>query len=71
MAIEPLPVKLSDFVRLEFGRVVDEEGQRADGRDGGRHQAQHRIVIGEVGGDDRGAAALAGESGAQFFGCRP
>src|SRR5258707_12248971 len=49
VAIESVPFKMSDFVRLELGGIVDEGGQRADRCDGSRDEAKYRIVIARIG----------------------
>ncbi len=66
VAIEPVPIKVGDLIRLEFGGVVDEEGQRPDRRDGRGHDAEHPIVIGEISRDDAGAPAIASDTVAQL-----
>jgi hypothetical protein len=61
MAIESVPIKGPDLIRLEFRGVVDEEGQRPDRRDGRGHDAEHLIVIGEISRNDAGAPAIASD----------
>ncbi len=66
MAIEPVPIKVGDLIWLEFGGVVDEEGQRPDRRDGRGHDAEHASVIGEISRDDAGTPAIASDIVAQL-----
>jgi hypothetical protein len=59
VAIEPVAIKVADPVWFECGCVVDEEGQRPNRRDGGRHQASYAVVVGKIGRDDAGAPSIA------------
>jgi hypothetical protein len=70
MAIESVPFKVSDFVRLELGGIVDEESQRADRCDGSRHQAKYRIVIGKISRHNTGTPSIASDLVVQRFCCR-
>ena len=70
VAIESVPFKMSDFVRLELGGIVDEESQRADRCDGSRHQAKYRIVIGKISRHNTGTPSIASDLAAQRFCCR-
>jgi hypothetical protein len=68
MTIEAGALEAPDLVGLELGRIVDEQRERADRRGRGWNEAQHRLMVGEVGVDHRRAAAARHDLGAQAFG---
>ena len=65
VTVEAGAIERSDPVRLEYARVVDEQGQRADRRHGSRHETEHRAVICEIAADHRRGSAGGGDLGAQ------